>query len=172
MVKPPSNNKQKVKPKGKGKGKGKTKEKKNRKSKEATINGLTILSHQCWSIAMNLSLFHATSREILTDWWMDTGCSQHVTSHKEDYAYYWKFPKPGQAKLARGCCQIVPISHTMTNRKHLNITLHDVLYIPKAIGRFFSPKSQWRKMLHSSSLMRLMSMLTANKTTFDRFTYN
>ena len=93
---PPSNNKQKVKPKGKGKGKGKTKEKKNGKSKEATVNGLNIIEVPSMSINSNESISVSCYIEgELTDWMMDTGCSQHVTPFKEDFAYYWKFPKPG-----------------------------------------------------------------------------
>src|SRR5882762_3585956 len=93
--KPPSNNKQKAKPKGKGKGKGKTKEKKNGKSRDATVNGLNIIEVPSMSINSNESISVSCYIEgELTDWMMDTGCSQHVTPFKQDFAYYWKFPKP------------------------------------------------------------------------------
>ena len=94
--KPPSNNKQKAKPKGKGKGKGKAKEKKNGKSKEATVNGLNIIEVPSMLINSNESISVSCYIEgELTDWMMDTGCSQHVTPFKEDFVYYWKFLKPG-----------------------------------------------------------------------------
>jgi len=150
------------------------KEKKNGKSKEATVNGLNIIEVPSMSINSNESISVSCYIEgEKSDWMMDTGCSQHITPHKEDYMYYWKFPKPGRAKLASDVKEleiivfgIVPIGHTMTNGNHLNVTVHDVLYIPKAIGRFFSPNVAMEKGCSAILTYETMSMLTANKTTY------
>ena len=84
-------------------------------------------------------------------WLMDLGCNRHVTSHLEDYISYQRFVKPGSAEMANKeklpilGMGIVIIKHYLTNGKHTNIRLGNVLYVPKASGRFYSTGATTQK---------------------------
>ena len=75
---------------------------------------------------------------------MDLGCNRHVTSHLEDYVSYQRFGKPGSAEIANKeellilGMGILIIKHIRTDGKHINIRLDNVVYVPKASGRFYS----------------------------------
>ena len=86
-----------------------------------------------------------------SEWLMDSGCNRHVTSHLEDYLSYQCFIKPGSAEIANKeelpilGMGIVIIKHHHTDGKHTNIRLDNVLYVPKASGRFYSTRAATQK---------------------------
>ena len=65
-------------------------------------------------------------------------------SHLEDYILYRRFVKPRSTEIANKeelpilGMGIVMIKHYHTDGKHNNIRLDNVLYMPKASGRFYS----------------------------------
>ena len=86
-----------------------------------------------------------------SEWLMDSGCNRHVTSHLEDYVSYQRFSKPGSAEIANKeelpilGMGIVIIKHICTDGRHINIRLDNVLYVPKASGRFYSTGAATQK---------------------------
>ena len=86
-----------------------------------------------------------------SEWLMDSGCNRHVTSHLEDYVSYQQFSKPGSAEIANKeelpilGMGIVIIKHIRTDRKHINIRLDNVLYVPNASRRFYSTGAATQK---------------------------
>ena len=93
----------------------------------------------CGSIDFSCYVLRENSK-----WLMDSGCNRHVTSHLDDYVSYQRFMKPGSAEIANKeelpilGMGIVMIKHYHTDGKHTNIRLDNVLYMPKASGRFYS----------------------------------
>ena len=82
---------------------------------------------------------------------MDSGCNRHVTSHLEDYVLYQHFVKPGSAEIANKeelpilGMGIVIFKHHHTDGTQMNIRLDNVLYMPKASGRFYSTGAATQK---------------------------
>ena len=82
---------------------------------------------------------------------MDSGFNRHVTSYLEDYVSYQRFVRPGSAEIANKeelpilGMGIVIIKHHHTDGKHTNIRLVNVLYLPKASGRFYSTGAATQK---------------------------
>ena len=82
---------------------------------------------------------------------MDSGYNRHVTSYLEDYVSYQRFVRPGSAEIANKeelpilGMGIVIIKHHHTDGKHTNIRLVNVLYMPKASGRFYSTGAATQK---------------------------
>ena len=78
---------------------------------------------------------------------MDLGCNRHVTSHLEDYVSYKRFVKAGSAEIANReelpilGMGIVIFKHYHTDGTHTNIRLDNILYMPKASGRFYSTRA-------------------------------
>ena len=72
-------------------------------------------------------------------------------SHLEDYVSYQRFVKPGSAEMANKeeltilGMGIVIIKHYLTNGKHTNIRLDNVLYVPKASRHFYSTGATTQK---------------------------
>lgn len=81
-----------------------------------------------------------------TKWMCDTGCTRHVTNNMQDFTEYQPFSKPGKARIGDGS-EIpiigygkVKLNHINSRREHVEIILDEVLYVPKASGRFFAPR--------------------------------
>ena len=75
---------------------------------------------------------------------LDSGCTAHVTPHKSDFVHYHDFPVPGHAKTAGQDVLEIPghgivMIQVAVNGKHRNLALRNVLYIPDASERLFSP---------------------------------
>ena len=72
-------------------------------------------------------------------------------SHLEDYVSYQHFVRPGSAEIANKedllilGMGIVIIKHYHTDGKYTNIRLVNVLYVPKASGRFYSTGAATQK---------------------------
>jgi len=128
--------------KGKGKGKGKGKPK-----KEASVNSLRIIELPDVNVnSMESITVSCYLKSEFIKWMMDSGCTQHVTNTKEDFLQYQEFQNPGKVKLAGSDMELpiigigkIQLRHIMTNGKSTNLTLENVLYIPGASNRFYSP---------------------------------
>ena len=142
--------------KGKGRGKGGNNNGGNKNNPQSgqtsgQINSIRVDTASVSSIEANNNTIYAyTEREpnqIHTKWMCDTGCTSHVTNTFEDFIDYQALPKPGRAVL--GNSQKVAILGIGKIRlKHRNskgsvndITLRNVLYVPEASGRYFSPRA-------------------------------
>ena len=68
-----------------------------------------------------------------------------------DYVSYQRFIKPGSAEIANKeellilGMGILIIKHIRTDRKHINIRLDNVLYVPKASRHFYSTGAATQK---------------------------
>jgi transposase InsO family protein len=74
-------------------------------------------------------------------WMVDSGATHHITPHRSDFATY----KPARGNVNWGEQVITPqigvgtvILHPADGNRSIEITLHDVMHVPDAKGRFFS----------------------------------
>ena len=147
--KPKNNNLSRGKDK-KGKGKapqhGQQKQIANVKQINIKPNDEANYFRDCKSIDFSFYILRENS-----EWLMDSGCNRHVMSHLEDYISFQRFVKPGSTEIANKeelpilGMGIVMIKHYHTDGKHTNIRFDNVLYVPKASGRFYSTGAATQK---------------------------
>ena len=77
------------------------------------------------------------------DWWIDSGASQHMTQEKKSLSNYSPFEQPRHVKIAddhilyaygKGNAYLT----VLNGDEKLNITLKDVLFVPKLQSKLFS----------------------------------
>ena len=79
----------------------------------------------------------------ISEWWLDSGCSQHMTCLKEDFVVYEKFDIPIDVNLADK--SIVPAIGSgdvniiiFDNDREVPVSFKNVLYVPKLKKRLLS----------------------------------
>ena len=76
-------------------------------------------------------------------WWIDSGASQHMTPERKEMTNYENFKIPLKIKLADNSTVLahgkgkVKLS-VYDGTKRVNVTLHDVLYVPKIRNKLLS----------------------------------
>ncbi|KAG7523296.1 Retrovirus-related Pol poly from transposon TNT 1-94 [Solea senegalensis] len=84
-------------------------------------------------------------------WLVDFGASKHMTCHEEIFQDYQQFPKPQSVKLGDGRVVDalglgnVKLRMTFKVSDGKNVTMYDVLYVPKLSGNLFSLGAAVRK---------------------------
>ena len=87
-------------------------------------------------------------RDPESSWLIDSGCTSHVMPYFSDCIEYRKFPTPGKARLVsgnhsieiEGCGVVMLEVYDLTAKDLRTLILQKVLIVPKAEGRYFSPR--------------------------------
>lgn len=141
---------------GKKQGNGYKKKKQNKGKGKATVNTLQVNTQPVYELdsdnEINVSLYSTREQTENVAWLIDSGATSHITHIFSDFATYQPAKTPGTCSIA-GKDMIVEIKGrgtvtfetALVTREKRRITLHNVLYIPDAVTRFFAPS----KALHN-----------------------
>ena len=140
--------------KGKGQSKskksdlsGKKKVDKKGKGKEkapASANVLTVPEMADLSIQTAQSIdFSCYKMSEKVEWYLDSGCTDHITPSKSDFIQYWELGQASKAEIADGKYFKIEgygmvIGYSIMLTKTVSLQIQNVLYVPEANKRLFS----------------------------------
>lgn len=129
--------------------KGNNQKNKFKKKGKGTANGLNVTTDPVYehndNNAITISLYQASERKNV-GWLIDSGATSHITNDIKDFSHYNPATIPGHCTVAgKGMTlKILGQGKIIMHVYHKDgtfsdLTLQDVLYIPEATMRFFSP---------------------------------
>ena len=125
------------KKKGDKKGKGKEKA-------QTSANVLTVPEMADLSIQMAQSIdfsCYKTSEKV--EWYLDSGCTDHITPSKSDFVQYWELGQASKAEIANGKYLKIEgyrmvIGYSIMPNKTVSLQIQNMLYVPEANKWLFS----------------------------------
>ena len=122
--------------KGRQKGKGKEKAQTSANVLDiADIGELSITSSE----SINFSCYEMSE---MVEWFLDSGCTDHITPRKSDFIQYRELGQPHKAEIPDGKYLNIEgfgtiIGHSKMPNGNESLQIHNVLYVPEANKQLF-----------------------------------
>ena len=128
-----SSGKKKADKKGKGKEKA-----------QMSANTLDIVDFGELSVTSNESInFSCYKMSEMVEWFLDSGCTDHITPRKSDFIQYRELGQEHKAEIADGKYLTIEgygmvIGHSKMPHKNESLQIRNILYVPEANKWLFS----------------------------------
>ena len=110
----------------------------------ASANVLTVPEMANLSIQMAQSIdFSCYEMSEKVEWYLDSGCTDHITPNKSDFVQYWELGQASKAEIANGKYLKIEgygtiIRYSIMPNKKASLKIQNVLYVPEANKQLFS----------------------------------